>query len=104
MAVRDRPDDVLRAEGGVAAEEHLRIGRLERDLVDLRHAPFVEADADVALDPREGVLLADGDQHVVAGVMHVGLAGRLEPAAALVVIAGGDLLEDDAGEPAVACG
>ena len=45
------------------------------DLVEHRHAPFVELDADVALDPREGVLLADGDQHVVAFEDRVGLAG-----------------------------
>ena len=30
------------------------------------HVPFVEFDADVALDPGKRVLLADGDQHVVA--------------------------------------
>ena len=66
VAVRDRPDDVLRAERRVAAEEHLRIGRLERLRIDHRHVPLVELDADVALDPGEGVLLADRDQHVVA--------------------------------------
>ncbi len=44
----------------------LGMGRLEGDGVDHRHAPFVEVDADVALDPGEGVLLADRHQHVVA--------------------------------------
>ena len=34
--------------------------------IDHGHVPFVELDADVALDPGEGVLLADRDQHVVA--------------------------------------
>jgi hypothetical protein len=53
--------------------------------VDLRHAPFVERDADVALDPGERVLLADGDQHVVAGNVPVGLTGRNEIAAPLGV-------------------
>ena len=54
--------------------------------VDHRHAVLVELDADVALDPGEGVFLADGDQHVVALEMLVGLAGRLEAAAAAVVV------------------
>ena len=34
--------------------------------IDLGHVPVVELDADVALDPGEGVFLADRDQHVVA--------------------------------------
>src|SRR4051812_15604819 len=55
MAVRDRPDDVLGAERRITAEEHLWVGRRERRGVDLRHIPFVELDAAVALDPGEGV-------------------------------------------------
>ena len=62
--------------------------RLHRRLVDDRHAPLVELDADVALDPGEGVLLADRDQHVVALEVDVGLAGRHELAAALRVVCG----------------
>ncbi len=46
---------VLGAEGGIAAEEHLWIGRDERLRVDLGHVPLVEGDAAVALDPWEGV-------------------------------------------------
>ena len=76
MAVRGRPDDVLGAEGRVAAEEHLGLGALEGLLVELGQAPFVELDAGVLLDPREGVLLADRHQHVVAFEMLVGLARR----------------------------
>ena len=34
-------------------------------LVHHRHVPFVELDAEVALDPGERVLLADGENHVV---------------------------------------
>ena len=65
VAVLHGPDDVLRAEGGVAAEEHPRARGLEGDLVDHRHVPLVELDAEIALDPREGVLLADGEDDVV---------------------------------------
>ena len=61
--------------------------------IDLRHVPLVELDADVALDPGEGVLLADRDQHVVAFEMLVRLAGRHQLAAALVVVLGLHLLE-----------
>ena len=67
VTVLDRPDDVLRAERRVAAEEHALARRLERDGIELRHAPLVELDAEVALDPGEGVLLADREDHVVAG-------------------------------------
>ena len=73
----------------------------ERHLVDDRHAPLVELDADVALDPRERVLLADRDQHVVALEVLVGLAGGHELAPALRVVVGFDLLEHHAGELAV---
>ena len=61
--------------------------------VDLGHVPLVELDADVALDPGERVLLADRDQHVVAGNVLVGLAGGHEVAAALGVVLGLHLLE-----------
>ena len=34
--------------------------------IDHRHVPLVELDAEVALDPGEGVLLADRENHIVA--------------------------------------
>src|SRR5438094_2830537 len=67
VAVLDRPDDVLRAEGGIAAEVDAGARRLEGARIDDRHVPFVELDAEIALDPREGVLLADREDHVVRG-------------------------------------
>ena len=57
-----------------------------------------KAEAEIALDPRERVLLPDGHQHVVAREVHVGLAGGHElPAPALVALRR-HLLEGDAGE------
>src|SRR5207302_11043576 len=67
VAVLDRPDDVLRSEGGIAAEVDAGARRLESGRIDDRHVPFVELDAEIALDPREGVLLADREDHVVRG-------------------------------------
>src|SRR6266849_6811193 len=61
-------------------------------------------DADVALDPGEGVLLPDRDQNVVARNMLIGLAGRNQVAAALGVEFGLHLLEHDAGEAAILMG
>ena len=104
VAVGHRPDDVLGAERGVAAEEDLRVGGGHGLRVDLGHVPLVEVDADVALDPGERVLLADGDQHVIARNVLVGLAGGNELAAPLGVVLGLDLLEHHAGEPAVLVG
>ncbi len=40
------------------------------DLVDDRHIPLAELHAEVALDPGEGVLLTDGEDHVVTGDDH----------------------------------
>src|SRR6266498_18361 len=77
------PDNVLRAEGRVAAEEDLRLRRLHGDLVHERHAVLVELDAGVALEAL------------------IGLAGGHEAAPALVVECGLDLLESHAGEFAV---
>src|SRR5262245_26087636 len=59
VAVLDGPDDVLRPERRVAAEEHAGPRRLIRHLIDDRHVIAIERKAEVALDPRERVLLAD---------------------------------------------
>src|SRR5207302_5818065 len=96
--------DVLRAERGVATEEHARPRRHHGLRIDLGHAPLVEFEADVAFDPREGVFLTDRDQNVVAWHVLVGLAGRHELAATLGVALGLDLLEGDAGEAAAVVG
>src|SRR6266850_4795287 len=78
VPVRHRPDDVLRTEGRVAAEKYVGYRRLERRLVEDGQTPLVELDAALALDPGEGVLLADRDQHVVALEELVRLAGGLK--------------------------
>src|ERR1700686_7826 len=101
VAVRHRPDDVLRAERGVAAKEHLWIGRPHGLGIDPGHVPLVEFDPAVALDPGERVLLADRHQHVVAGDGLIRFAPRHQVAPALGVVLGLHLLEDDAGELAV---
>src|SRR5438270_7302267 len=101
MAVRDGPDNVLRPERRVPAEEHVGQGRLHRLRIDLGHAPAIELDADVALDPREGVFLADRDEHVVAQNVLVRFASRYQVAPALLIELGLDLLEQDAGQFAV---
>src|SRR3954470_3878779 len=66
MPVFHRPDDVLRTPRRVAAEEDVGVSGLHRLLVDDRHSVRVEFDADVALDPRECVFLADRKNDVVA--------------------------------------
>ena len=65
VAVLHSPDDVLRAESGITAEKHAGARRLEGALVDDRNVPLVELDAQVALDPREGILLADRQNDIV---------------------------------------
>src|SRR6267143_2027758 len=90
VAVRNGPDDILRPERGVAAEENIRQARLHRLGIDLGHAPAVEFDADVALDPRKGVLLSYRDQDVVARNVNVGLTAGNEIAATARVVFGLD--------------
>ena len=67
VSVFDGPDDVLGPPGRVPAEEDAGACRHERFLVDDGHVPLVELEARVALDPGEGVLLADGQDDVIAG-------------------------------------
>ena len=93
MAVSDGGDDILGPERRVAAEENFRMSRLKCRLVDDRHFPFVELDADVTLDPRKRILLPDSDQHIVSGIENVGLAGRHERTLAVLVIDRLDLFE-----------
>ncbi|MND04460.1 hypothetical protein D3C83_247340 [compost metagenome] len=69
--MRYRPDDVLGPESGIAAEENAGIGRLQGLRIDPRHAPFVEFQADIALDPGECVFLAHRHQHVIALHHHI---------------------------------
>src|SRR5208282_1827332 len=104
VAVCHRPDDVLRSERGVAAEEPFGMRRGHGRGVDLGHVPLVEFDAAIAFDPGKGVLLADRDQYVIAGKVLVRLAGPHEIAAALAVAHRLDLLEGDAGQLAVLVG
>ncbi len=86
VAVRHRRDDVLRAEGRIAAEEHVGNARLESLLAQLGQAPLVEGDAAIALDPGEGVLLADGNQHLVALEEGIRLAGGYQGSATAIVV------------------
>src|SRR5260370_13430627 len=97
----ERGDDVLRAKPGYAAEKYGRKARLIGDRVEYGQAVPVERDAAVRLDPGKGVLLADRDQHVIAGEMDVGLAGWREDAAAVPVARSRDLLERHARQLAV---
>ena len=66
VSVLDGPDDVLRSPRRVAAEKDAGLGRHHRRAIHHGHAVLVELEADVALDPLERVLLADGEDDVVA--------------------------------------
>src|SRR5579883_1467126 len=93
---RQRTDvDVL------AAEEHLRVSRAHRPGIDLGHVPFVELDADIALDPGKRILLANSDEHIVAGNVLVWLARWDKAAPAFGVVFGLHLFKADAGQTAV---
>src|SRR5579884_2152311 len=67
MAMLDGPDDVLRSPRRVATEKDSRARGLHRGLIYDRHLPAIEFDADIALDPRERVFLANRENHVIAG-------------------------------------
>src|ERR1700722_2883867 len=101
LPVRHCPDDVLWAKRGVTAEEHARVAATKCGLVDHRHAPFVEGDAGIALDPGERILLANRNQYIVAFVELVGFTAGAQPAALLLVVLGLYLLEHHPGQLAV---
>ena len=66
VPVRHGGNHIFGAECGVASKEYFRVGRLEGGAVDDRHIPFAKIQAEIAFDPREGIRLSDGNQHVVA--------------------------------------
>ncbi len=101
VAMRDRPDDVLRSECGIPAEEHIGNARLHRDLIDDGHAPSVEFETDVALDPWKRIFLPDRHQYVVALHQHVRLTGGYQLAMALGVVCSSYFLKHDAAKLAV---
>ena len=98
VPVRHGPDDVLRSECSITAEEHVGPRRRHRGLVDDRHVVRVEGDAQVALDPWKRVFLTDGDEHVVAREMNNRLARRHELPPTILVLLRRDFLERDAGQ------
>src|SRR6185295_7662003 len=99
VTMLDCPDDVLWSERRIAAEEHAGARRLESHLVYHRHIPLVELDAEVAFHPGERILLADRQDHIVAGEeFFTENALRLDAAAIDVVL---HLLERHADELAV---
>ena len=100
MAMGHCRNNVLRTKGGVATKEDLGIAGLERPLINLRHIPFAKLDAEIALDPRKGVVLANGNQHLV-GLEEDLLAGGDQTALAGVVIHHLDLIEGHAQQFAV---
>src|SRR5471032_1126782 len=65
MSLFDRPDDVLGPERGVAAEKDSRPRRLKSFGIDERHVPLVKLDAQITLDPRKCIFLADRENHIV---------------------------------------
>src|SRR5215470_14262099 len=100
MAVSDGPYDVFWPKRRVTAEEYLWQRRLHCFRVDLWHVPAVELDADVALYPGEGILLANRYQHVVAEDMLIRLTARDQIAPAALVVFGFHFLEQHASQPA----
>src|SRR5262249_44951578 len=95
------PGDVLWTKRRVTPKETFRVRRSHGGGVDLRHVPLVKFYADVAFDPRKGILLANRDQHVVAFEMLIRFAGRDELAASFGIVFCFHLFELDAGELAV---
>ncbi len=96
--MRHRGDDVLRPEGRVATEEHMRQRDCGAWRIDHRQTRCVKLDADIALDPGKGVLLADRHQHLVALDEDIGRTGGLQGAPALRVVHRLDELEGHAAD------
>ena len=71
VPMSDGGDDVFRPESRIAAEEHSGVRALEGHGVDDGHVPFPEFEPDIPLDPGKGVVLTDGDDHVVGFKEHL---------------------------------
>src|SRR6185436_16305230 len=101
MPVRHRPDDVLRAEGGIAAEKYVLRRRLESGFVQYRHAGAVKFNPRVAFDPGEGILLPHRDQDVIAFKELIWIFGFYQRSFPGSVVDGFYLLENHARQFAV---
>jgi len=101
MAVGHGSDDIFRPKGGVATKEHARVGRLEGFLVQHRHTPFVEHDTDVALNPGEGVFLANCHQHIITGEENGIFTGGNQVAASGTVVLSPHLVKTHAHQLAI---
>src|SRR6476659_10734672 len=93
MTVGNGGDDVLRTERGVTAEKNFGMSRLECNLIDDWHLPFIKLEADVALYPRKSVFLADCNQYVIRRIKSLWFARRQQRTLAVLIINGLDLFK-----------
>ena len=70
MAMLHSPDNILWAERCVAAKEHAWARRFIGHFIHHGHVPLIELNAHAALNPRECVVLSDGQNYVVSRQKH----------------------------------
>src|SRR5256885_16911139 len=93
MAVRNCPNDIFRTERCITAKENLRMARLHRQGIYLRHVPAVELKADIAFDPGKSIYLTDSDKHIIAFHKNVRFTGWNQRTSAFTLVLGRNLLD-----------
>jgi len=92
MAMGNRRNNVLGTKCSVTAKENLGVARLERPFINLRHIPLAKLNTQIALDPRESVVLTNGNEHFI-GFKKDFLTGGHQTALAGLVIDHLDLIK-----------
>ncbi len=100
--MRGSPNDVLRSKGCIATEENLGVCGLEGHTINDWHVPaIVEFQANITLNPGEGILLANSTENVVARVERIRLPGWNKLTTALLIILRFNLLKGHSDELAI---
>ena len=86
MAVGNCGDDILWAKSRIATKKYRRICRLKGNFVNHRHIPFTELKTHIPLNPGEGVLLANRNQHIVTGHYHRIFASGYQAAFTVAIV------------------
>jgi hypothetical protein len=65
MPMRNCRNNVFGPKSGVSTKNTLGLLDWKVRFIDMRHVPFAELNAEIALDPRECIVLANGNQDLI---------------------------------------
>ena len=101
VAMGHSGDHIFRAEGGIAAKKHERQAGLKSHAVEHWQVPLAKGDAQIALNPREGIVLTHSNDDIIGFHKYIGLTRRDELPTPPLVYDGADFFKNNAPKAAI---